>query len=314
MSEKHTIAFYNIENLFDTKNDKYTNDDDFLPNSRKRWTTKRYQNKLRKLGQVISQIGEDDVDSPPAIVGLAEVENKHVIKDLIKSKYLKHYKYDIVHFDSSDERGIDVALIYDTTVFEVTHSEPFSVYLEKEDGTQDYTRDVLLVSGRLRDEDIHMIVNHWSSRRLGVKKTEYKRLAAAKTVNRIIETLNSDYIDPRVVVMGDFNDNPTNNSIALIEEQSNLYNPFKTINLKQKGSLNHDFEWHLFDQILLSTNFFNATSTRLNLSKANVFDSTFLTEYHGKYRGQPFRTYVGKRYKGGYSDHFPVYIELKEDN
>lgn len=311
---KYTIGFYNIENLFDTEDDEHTNDDDFLPYAKKRWTTKRYQNKLRKLGQVISQIGEDDVTKPPVIVGLAEVENRRVVEDLIQSKYLKHYSYDIAHFDSSDERGIDVALIYNSKKFEVSHSEPFSVYLEKEDGSRDYTRDILLVTGRLNGEQIHVIVNHWSSRRLGQKETEHKRLAAAETVNRIIKILNTNYKDPIVIVMGDFNDNPNNASIGLMESKSNLYNPFKTISTLDKGSLNHQFEWHLFDQILISTNFFDATSTKFNLSEANIFNSEFLTQYRGKYKGQPFRTYVGKRYKGGYSDHFPVYIELKEDN
>lgn len=313
MSIKHTIAFYNIENLFDTKDDIHTNDDDFLPSSAKRWTTKRYENKLYKLGQVISQIGEADVITPPAIVGLAEVENKHVVKDLIESKHLKHYNYDVVHYDSSDERGIDVALIYNTAVFEVSHSEPFAVYLNKEDGSRDYTRDVLLVSGRLNGEELHVIVNHWSSRRQGEKETENKRLAAAETVNRVVEELQNNYHEPKVIVMGDFNDTPYNNSLLSLEEKSNLYNPFKKISPHDKGSLNHDFEWLLFDQILISTNFFDTKSTKFNLSESNVFNSQFLTQYHGKYKGQPFRTYVGKRYKGGYSDHFPVYIELKED-
>jgi len=313
MSIKHTIAFYNIENLFDTKDDIHTNDDDFLPSSAKRWTTKRYENKLYKLGQVISQIGEADVITPPAIVGLAEVENKHVVKDLIESKHLKHYNYDVVHYDSSDERGIDVALIYNTAVFEVSHSEPFAVYLNKEDGSRDYTRDVLLVSGRLNGEELHVIVNHWSSRRQGEKETENKRLAAAETVNRVVEELQNNYHEPKVIVMGDFNDTPYSNSLLSLEEKSNLYNPFKKISTHDKGSLNHDFEWLLFDQILISTNFFDTKSTKFNLSESNVFNSQFLTQYHGKYKGQPFRTYVGKRYKGGYSDHFPVYIELKED-
>ena len=313
-TKKHTIAFYNIENLFDTKDDEHTNDEDFLPSSAKRWTTKRYQNKLRKLGEVISQIGENDVNMPPVLVGLAEVENKHVVKDLVESKYLKHYKYGIVHYDSSDERGIDVALIYDKTLFEVSYSEPFSVYLEKEDGSRDYTRDVLLITGQLKGEQIHVIVNHWSSRRQGEKETEYKRMASAEKVNSVIENLKTNFTDPKIIVMGDFNDSPSDNSLLSIEKKSSLYNPFKTINTQKKGSLNHDFEWHLFDQILISTNFFDASSTRFNLHKFNVFNSEFLTQYHGKYKGQPFRTYTGKRYKGGYSDHFPVYIELKEDD
>ena len=113
--------------------------------------------------------------------------------------------------------------------------------------------------------------------------------------------------------MGDFNDTPYDKSLLSLETESNLYNPFKKISTENKGSLNHNFEWHLFDQILISTNFFDTKFTQFNLSEAKIFNSQFLTQYHGKFKGQPFRTYVGKRYKGGYSDHFPVYIEFKED-
>ncbi len=113
--------------------------------------------------------------------------------------------------------------------------------------------------------------------------------------------------------MGDFNDTPQSNSLLLIEETSKLFNPFKTINTSNRGSFNHFFQWYVFDQILITSNFFDATSTQLSMSKADVFDSKFLTQYRGKYQGQPFRTYVGKKYKGGYSDHFPVYISLKEE-
>lgn len=313
MSNSHTIAFYNIENLFDTVDDIHTNDDAFLPYSDKRWTEKKYRKKIKKLSRVISQIGEPDVDMPPAIVGLAEVENRRVVKDLINGKFLKHYNYGIVHYDSPDERGIDVALIFNNDVFKVLHSETFSVYLEKEDGTQDFTRDILLVSGKLANEEVHIVVNHWSSRREGEKETEYKRLAAADKVNEIIDTLNKKYKSPKVIVMGDFNDTPQSNSLLSIEKTSKLFNPFKTINTSNRGSLNHFFEWFVFDQILISSNFFDATSTQFSVSKADVFDSKFLTQYRGKYQGQPFRTYVGKKYKGGYSDHFPVYISLKEE-
>lgn len=308
----YTVAFYNIENLFDTVDDAFTDDNDFLPHSTKRWTEKRYQNKLRKLGQVISQIGEEDVDLPPAIVGLAEVENEHVVRDLIHSKYLKHYDYDLVHYDSSDERGIDVALIYDKTRFKVVNSEPYKIYIENSAGERDHTRDILLVTGELDGSPLHIIVNHWSSRREGEKETEYKRLTAANVVNTIIKSLKDAYHNPQIIVMGDFNDNPNNISIESLVSESLLYNPFTTVWTKHIGSLAHYSEWNLFDQILFSTNFFDAQDSPLNFSKADVFDSKFLTQYHGKYKGEPFRTYVGKRYKGGYSDHFPVYIEIRQ--
>ncbi|MBC3845872.1 endonuclease [Winogradskyella echinorum] len=310
-SNKFSIAFYNIENLFDIENDPNTNDDDFLPTSKKRWTQKRYQNKLMKLGSVISKIGEDKTNTAPAIIGLAEVENSKVLSDLVRSKNLINEAYSYVHYDSSDERGIDVALLYKNDVFKVENSETFSVYLQNELGEQDYTRDILMVQGKLHHESVYIIVNHWSSRREGEKETEYKRIAAANKVNTIISMLKKDEPNAKIIVMGDFNDNPNSNSIISMEKENNLYNPYKTVWSREKGSLNHNFQWNQFDQILFSTNFFDLNTTSLSFDHANVFNSKFLTQYHGKYKGQPFRTYVGKKYKGGYSDHFPVYIVLK---
>lgn len=311
---KHTFAFYNIENLFDIVDDKHTNDDDFLPDSKKRWTPKRYHNKIKKLGNVIANIGKDKTSEAPVVVGLAEVENKTVLNDLVNSKFLADEAYDFVHYDSSDERGIDVALLYKPNLFTVEHSETFSVYLEDEEGQRDYTRDVLLVSGTFKEQPIHIIVNHWSSRRGGEDETEYKRIEASKTVNRIISDLNTEDTNAIVLVMGDFNDNPNDKSIHLMEYKSQLYNPFKTVWSRDIGSLSHDFEWNLFDQILCSTNVFDINRSKLIFHRARVYNKKFLTLYNGKYKGQPFRTYVGKKYKGGYSDHFPVYIEMKSKN
>ncbi len=310
-SETYTIAFYNIENLFDIKNDPLTNDDDFLPTAAKRWTAKRYQNKLKKLGKVISKIGEENTEVAPVIIGLAEVENSNVLSDLVESKNMRNNAYSFIHYDSSDERGIDVALLYKSDVFKVENSETFSVYLQNELGEQDYTRDILLVEGKLNNEHIHIIVNHWSSRREGEKETEFKRLASSNKVNSIIKNIKKEKPNAKIIVMGDFNDNPDNDSISLMETECNLYNPFKTVWSREKGSLNYQFQWNLFDQILFSTNFFDVNNSSLSFGSANVFNTKFLTQYHGKYKGQPFRTYVGKKYKGGYSDHFPVYIQLK---
>jgi predicted extracellular nuclease len=307
----YNIAFYNIENLFDIENDPLTNDDDFLPTSIKRWTSKRYQKKLKKLGAVISKIGEEGAEIAPVIVGLAEVENSKVLSDLVNSKNLINEGYSYVHYDSSDERGIDVALLYKSDIFKVENSETFSVYLQNELGEQDYTRDILLVQGKLNNEYLNIIVNHWSSRREGEKETEFKRIAGAKVVNSIIKNLKQEDSNAKTIVMGDFNDNPNNDSISLMEEESNLFNPFKTVWSREKGSLSYNFQWNLFDQILFSTNFFDINNSTLNFASADVFNSKFLTQYHGKYKGQPFRTFVGKKFKGGYSDHFPVYIQLK---
>ena len=309
-TSEYTIAFYNLENLFDIHNDAIKHDGDFLPGSEKRWTKKRYERKLYNLGQVISKIGFENTQRPPAIVGLAEIENKNVINDLIQSKDLEPYDYGLVHYDSQDERGIDVALIYDKTVFTVEDSKTYSVYLENDIGEQDYTRDILLVSGLFKSERLHIIVNHWPSRREGGLISNSKRVKAAEKVIEIISVIKADHSKPKILVMGDFNDNPSNDSIKLLSIKGELYNPMETLLSYSRGSVNHKFKWNLFDQILFSTNFFETELNKLKFDEANIFDEKFLKQYKGKFKGQPFRTYVGKKYKGGYSDHFPVYVQL----
>ncbi|RIA10442.1 Endonuclease/Exonuclease/phosphatase family protein [Flavobacteriaceae bacterium MAR_2010_72] len=306
------IAFYNIENLFDIYDDEDTNDDDFLPTSAKRWTQKRYDRKLYKLGSVISQIGMSETQYPPAIVGLAEVENAAVLQDLISNSELVEHNYNFVHYDSTDERGIDVALLYRGDVFQVQSSETFSVHLADDNGEPDYTRDILLVSGFLNQDLIHIIVNHWSSRRDGDEATSYKRMAAANKVLEIINQLELAYDNPKIVVMGDFNDNPTNDSITHLLANAELFHPLISKWTPERGTQNHDFKWNLFDQIICSATLLNGSSEGYKFKSADIFDEKFLTQYHGKYKGQPFRTYVGKKYKGGFSDHFPVYLLLEK--
>ncbi len=310
-TKTHTVAFYNLENLFDLQDDPQTNDNDFLPTSVKKWTHKRYENKLRKLGFAISNIGLQETNKHPAIVGLAEVENDTVLKDLLASKHLSECNYGFVHYDSLDERGIDVALLYDTTYFEVTHSETFRIHLVDDDGTPDYTRDILLVSGVLEDEAIHVIVNHWSSRREGEKETEPKRMASSNKVIEIITNLRLEDPHAKIIVVGDFNDDPSSNSIKHLVNQANLYNAMDTLRSYNRGTTNYNRQWNLFDQIIISTNFFESTPNKLEFDMANIFDEDFLKLFNGKYKGTPFRTYVGKKYKGGYSDHFPVYAVFK---
>ena len=314
--EKHshyfTIAFYNLENLFDTFDNKDTHDNDFLPASEKRWTPRRYKKKIRKLGYTISKIGFKTSGKLPVIIGLAEVENKQVINDLIDSKFLKSNNYGIVHYDSPDERGIDVALIYNKAFFKVKASETFSIDLFDEFGEIDHTRDVLLIEGYLNEEKIYVLVNHWPSRREGEKKSSPKRQIASDRVTEIINLIKQRDNNPKVIVMGDFNDNPSNKSVKQLVNSQDLYNPFEYLLSYDKGSLNYRFGWNLFDQILFSTNFFEHKTNTHSFSKANIFDEEFLKQFKGKYKGNPFRTYVGKKYKGGYSDHFPVYIHLKK--
>lgn len=307
-----TVAFYNLENLFDLVDDKLTNDNDFLPGSVKNWTPKRYDNKLRKLGFAISNIGKRETGKHPALVGLAEVENAKVIEDLIASKHLNNCNYSYVHYDSPDERGIDVALIYDTNAFEVLHSETYTIKLTDDDRSADYTRDVLLVTGLLDEENVHVIVNHWSSRREGEKETEPKRLASSNKVGEIISSLNADSEDAKIIVIGDFNDEPQSQSLKQLVENYSLYNPFETLRSYSRGTVKHARQWFIFDQVLMSTNFFKTSDKLFEFSSANIFDEDFLKLFNGRYKGSPFRTYVGKKYKGGYSDHFPVYAIFKK--
>ena len=309
--KKYTVAFYNIENLFDIYDDELTRDDDFIPTAEKRWTVKRYKNKLRKIGFVISNIGRKETHSHPSIVGLAEIENKAVLQDLVKSKHLEAHNYNFIHYDSPDERGIDVALLYDESIFKVAYSTTYTVELVDEDGEIDYTRDILLVSGLFNGLELHIIVNHWPSRRTGDIETEHKRLLASNKVSDIITELKEKNPDAKVIVMGDFNDDPASNSIRQLVKSHGLFNPMDTLLSQDRGTTSYNHSWNLFDQFIITHNFFERKKNALSFVNANIFDEDFLKLYEGKYKGSPYRTYVGNRYKGGYSDHFPVYMTLK---
>ncbi|MFC4635375.1 endonuclease [Dokdonia ponticola] len=305
--KKISVAFYNLENLFDTEDDPNTLDDDFTSDGFKNWNGKRYANKLNKLSRVIAKIGHKETDEVPVLLGVAEVENKDVLQSLIATKALKDLGYDVVHYDSPDERGIDVGLLYRKENFQVLESETISVYLESEFGQQDYTRDILHVTGHLMGVKTHILVNHWPSRRSGVEESEPKRIIAAQKNRMIIDRIQEQKPEARIIVMGDFNDGPHNESIKNHLVQKDLYNPMVFLNTRYEGSLNHDFEWYLFDQIILSANFMRLHENPLRYNKSDIYNEHHLTEFRGRFKRNPFRTYAGKRYLGGYSDHFPVY-------
>jgi len=305
----YTIAFYNLENLFDTKDDPDTLDDDFTPKGIKKWSMKRYKRKLYKLAKTISEIGKNSSVNPPVLVGVAEVENEEVVKDLIGAEPLRDIDYGFVHYDSPDERGIDTALIYHRPSFKVSHSEPITLLIYEEDGVRDTTRDILYVKGQLNGEELHIFVNHWPSRRDGDKDTDHKRVRAAETVREFMSRVEKDNENPNYILMGDFNDGPFANSIKILMESSTLYNPMEKLLTEERGSAN--YKKSLFDQIMFSHNFLNFEKGTHSFAHANIFDEKFLTEFKGKYSGSPYRTYAGRKYIGGYSDHFPVYIQLK---
>lgn len=305
-----TIAFYNLENLFDTEDDPRKLDDDFTPKGKKKWTRKRYKKKLHKLAKTIARLGRKTTKMSPVLIGVAEVENKSVIRDLLKAAPLRDLEYDAIHFDSPDERGIDTALIYNKDHFEPLFSKPIELQVFNNNGDRDLTRDILYVHGKLNDEEVHLFVNHWPSRRAGQDETAYKRKSAAETLLSYMEDIESKSSDPNYIVMGDFNDGPKSESILHLAGGKNLYNPMAKLATPERGSANYRRSWSLFDQILVSHSFFNYEQGTHSFAHANIFDEHFLTEWEGRYKGNPFRTYVGKKYKGGYSDHFPVFIQL----
>jgi predicted extracellular nuclease len=307
----YTIAFYNLENLFDTKDDPNTLDDDFTPNGFKKWSMKRYKSKLNKLAKTISEIGKEISKNPPVLLGIAEVENEPVIQDLLNTESLRDIDYGYVHYDSPDERGIDTALIYHKANFEVLHSEPIALMLFEKDGRRDTTRDILYVKGKLNKEEIHVFVNHWPSRRDGDQQTSIKRVKAAETIKSFMSKIETTEANPNYIVMGDFNDGPDDESIKSLMASDHLYNPMEKLITPERGSANYKQTWMLFDQIMVSHSFLNYEKGTHSFAHANIFDESFLREFKGKFKGNPYRTYAGRKYIGGYSDHFPVYIQLK---
>lgn len=305
-----SIAFYNTENLFDYKEDKHTLDKDFTPGGRKKWGQYRYQHKVNKIAKVISKIGTDDCMFPPVLVGLAEVETKEVVMDLTRSETLRYLNYDCVHYDSPDERGIDVALLYHKDFFEILHSEPIHVDVFEPSGVKDDTRDILYVKGKLYGELTHVFVNHWPSRRKGVDKTHLKRIAVATILTAKTDEILAQDPNAKIIILGDFNDDPSSESVDkhLVSEQ--ILNPTKKLHQPKKGTLTHNGVWHLFDQILHSKPYLDGIGTQFVKSK--IFNKEFLTDWTGRSKGEPMRTYIGKFYRGGFSDHFPIYAIFKK--
>lgn len=321
--EQYTVAFYNLENLFDVHNDEHVLDDDFTEFGRKQWTPQRYQKKIQKLSDAISKIGTQQTGKLPALIGVAEVENKKVLQDLIEQPKLEKGNYGIIHYDSPDERGIDVALLYRKDLFTPETSTPIRVDVTTPNDEIDRTRDILYVTGFLSGMPLHIYVNHWPSRRDGAASTNEKRVTVAKQLMEHIQQ-----VDPKddrkvndkhlleatnMIIMGDFNDDPENDSIRneiLPYGFQNVTAPLKKFH---RGSLNHNFKWNLFDQIMVSDSLINDVPDALYFHKADIFDDIMLRQWKGKYRGQPARTFVGRTYKGGYSDHFPVFMILRRN-
>ena len=321
----HTIAFYNVENLFDTINDINKNDEASPIMEIKFNRSEIYKKKVKNMASVIADIGSDLVNKSPSIVGLSEVENRNVIEDLLNNKHLLNKNYDIVHYDSPDERGIDVGLIYNKDVFKVnsTKSHELIIY-DNNSSKRNYTRDQLVVSGLLDNELIHIIVNHWPSRSGGEERSRAGRMAAAELNKKIIDSLQNKYKNAKIITMGDFNDDPHDDSMKKIlnakkhiedVKTNGIYNPMEVILSDQGiGSNAYRDVWQLFDQILVTEPFLNKKYDSYQFYKAGIFNKSYLTQKKGRYKGQPFRSFSWGRFTNGYSDHYPSFIYLIKQN
>jgi predicted extracellular nuclease len=308
------IGFYNVENLFDTEDDPDINDEDFLPEGSNQWTADRYQDKLFKLSKVIEAMA-----GGPDILGLCEIENRRVIEDLLATEKLRDKGYQIVHFDSPDRRGIDVALVYKARMF-----RPFAtqiIPLKDPTNPDFYTRDMLLVKGLFLGDTLTVIVNHWPSRRGG---KEDMRLEAGKVLRQAVDSIQGINPSAKMVLMGDFNDDPTNNSIrkylrAHGDEKKlapgELYNTSYATHKKGYGTLAYQGAWNLFDQLIISPSLLKGNSTNYYYlpSSFTVFAPKWMQVPDGRFKGSPFRSFSFGAYVGGYSDHYPVYMVIAVD-
>lgn len=315
-----SIGFYNVENLFDTIDNNNVNDIDFTPSGKNLWNDEKYQKKIGDISHVISQIGTDINPFGLTILGLSEIENRGVIEDLVSHKNIAEKNYQIVHYDSPDRRGIDVALLFSPKYFKLSSSKNFILNLESD--TTFRTRSQLLVSGDLLGERIHFIVAHWPSRSGGEKRSNPNRVAAAKLGRSIIDSIQKHEINAKIIYMGDLNDDPTNESLTRFMlsngkknkvKKDELFNPMYEMYKKGIGSLAWRDTWNIFDQLLLTSSLLNGNSKELQYYDCKVFNKPFLIQADGSYKGYPFRTFAGGNYKGGYSDHFPVYLYLLKE-
>ena len=309
-----TVAFWNLENLYDTLNDPLKDDDEFTKEGVKKWNGYKYKEKLKKLSEIIEKMGDDD---GPEILGVSEIENKQVLEDLVATPKLASRRYKIAHFDSPDRRGVDVALIYKANYFKPINAVAVTV---KEEGNDDFiTRDILVVTGVLSNDTITFMVNHWPSRR--GNGSEDKRILAATVARRQVDSLVKINPNAKVILMGDFNDDPNNKSILnvlngkpekRITGPTDLFNPMFDLFKNGVGTLAFQDVWSLFDQIIMTQALLKNENGKYfyRVGSANSSVKKEQIQAEGRYRGYPFRTYSGNDFTNGYSDHFPVFIYL----
>ncbi len=308
---EYTVVSYNVENLFDTVDDPKIPDEEFLPESEKNWDQEKYEKKLNDLARVIAEVNQAE---SPEIVGLVEVENRTVLEDLIRNEKLSGRQYGIVHEESPDFRGIDVALIYRKDAFTEINHEAIQVSFADEPDFK--TRDILYVTGQLKNKTVHIFVNHWPSRIGGDEKTEPKRVLAASVLKKKVDEIIS--VDPkaRIIIMGDMNDEPANKSLietlgaGAPDSKAVLVNLMMPDDAIGKGTYFYSGNWNMLDNVIVSQSVLNSRKMKVEGGKGNIYSNEWMIFTNKTGDKTPNRSYVGNRYVAGVSDHFPVYFKM----
>ncbi|WP_242034415.1 hypothetical protein [Dysgonomonas sp. BGC7] len=320
--ERFRVMFYNTENLYDTKNNPNTSDDDLTPEGNLRWNKYRYWKKLHDISKVISSVGSGH---PPALVGLCEVENDSVLFDLTKRAALQRHKYEYIITNSKDSRGSNVALLYQRDQIKIIGTKSYTPVIYETQDSVVTTRDILHVTGKVvNGETIDIFICHFPSRSKGIKKSRPYRITCAKLLRQKTDSLFSIRKRANIIIMGDFNDYPYDTSIKDTlntfgtdpsPDKSKLYNLFyhqATEKKEDTGSYKYRGKWNYIDQFIVSGNLLNINNISIKENTAHVYNADFLLETdNNKYGGsKPFRTYSGYKYLGGFSDHLPIYFDL----
>ncbi len=311
------VGFYNLENLFDTINSNGSYDLEFSPNGARQWNGQKYWSKINKLAECISNMTTKTTPFGPAILGVSEIENKSVLDDLVKAPAIKKWMLQVVHHDSPDRRGVDVGLLYNPRFFRVLDVTNHTLAIPSNPHFR--TRDQMCVTGILGGDTVSVIVNHWPSRLGGQEQSSYLREAAAALSKHIADSLWSLRPNQGVIIMGDLNDDPQDNSCAkvlgAVKDESKVgphgfYNPWWKLLDKGIGTLAYKGGWNLFDQIIVSGSLLEQNTSGLHYWKCQVNNFDFLRDKNGSRQGYPLRTYSGGVWLDGYSDHFPTEIFL----
>jgi hypothetical protein len=317
-SQNVRIVFYNVENLYDPYDDTLKLDNEFTAEGDKHWTYARFQTKLNHVAKTLIAIGGWE---PPAIAGLCEVENRYVLNKLIYQTPLQKFKYRMIHHDSPDLRGIDVALLYRPEIFTVLSSQYFEIRFPFD--TTAKTREILMVKGKIFLEDTVIIfINHWPSRRGGYLESEPRRKFAATILRGKIDSVLIADHNPKIIITGDFNDEPDKESLSEVLKSKPVAakaGPGDLVNLMysekirwDEGTIQFQGKWSVFDQFIVTGNLVRDLDAVTTLkAEAHIFRRDFLTGKDDRNLGEKLnRTYAGPRYLGGFSDHLPVYLDL----